>query len=109
MPDPDRPNRPKPISWRPPADKRAAFEARVAASGLSINAFLTEAVFGRTRHRPAELRQLARILAEASAAADALRRLERNGRGLSREDLEPIRGDLGEIRSALFLLIGRRP
>lgn len=107
MPEDASPKRPKPISWRPPTEKRAAFEARVAESGLSTNAFITEAVFGRSRHRPAELQHLARIHAECAAMADALRRIaaERGEEAASEAHLAA----LIEIRSALMLLMGRRP
>jgi len=105
----DRPKRPRPISWRPPEAKRADFEARVAESGLSANAFLTEAVFGRTRHRPAELRILAQVLAQSAACADRLREIELAGVEGATIPLEGVRQDLTEIRSALFLLMGRRP
>ena len=107
--DTPRPKRPAPISWRPPAGKRAVFEARVAESGLTPNAFFTEAVFGRSRHRPAEIRLLAQILAECAACADRLREIELAGGAGATLEIEAAREDLAEIRSALFLLMGRQP
>ena len=107
MPDDARPKRPKPISWRPPADKRAAIEDMAAKSGLSMNAFITEAVLGRSRHRPGELRLLAQILA---ACADIAGALKHSGqRPDDTQILEALHSDLAEIRSALFVLMGRKP
>ncbi|MEM8625491.1 MAG: hypothetical protein AAGG47_18500 [Pseudomonadota bacterium] len=99
--------RPAPISWRPPAARRAELEAMIAASGLSTGAFLTEAVFGRTRHRPAELAKLAAILRECQAMADSLWVIATRDGG--EVDVSEIRNTLPEIRSALFILMGRKP
>lgn len=79
----------------------------IAASGLSTGAFLTEAVFGRTRHRPAELAQLAQILRECQAMADSLRVIATRDGGEAA--VSEIRNTLPEIRSALILLMGRKP
>ncbi len=107
---PDKAKRKPPYSYRPPEDRRAAFERRVAESGLSVNAFITEAIFGRNRHRPAEMRLLSRLLGECAAIADLVRNVAKS------EDadrltplLEAIKILLTEIRSALFLLMGRKP
>lgn len=81
----------------------------IAASGLSTGAFLTEAVFGRTRHRPAELAKLAEILRECQAMADSLRAIARRDGDGSEGAVSEIRNTLPEIRSALFLLMGRKP
>ncbi len=107
MPDDSRPKRPKPYSWRPPADKRVAVEDMVAKSGLSMNAFITEAILGKTRHRPGELKMLAQILAKCAEIAGLLRGITED-RGAD-ETLAALRADLAEIRSALFLLMGRKP
>ena len=66
MPDKKTKKRASPISYRPPKELREEFHARVQSSGRPINAFLTEAGFGRNRHRPAELEKLAVILAKAA-------------------------------------------
>ena len=104
----EKKKRPSPYSYRPPEARRDAFERLVAASGLSVNAFLTEAVFGRNRHRPGELKQLAAILARCGHIADALRE---SGQTAQTDTLllEPLKDDLTEIRFALFLLMGRKP
>ena len=107
---PDKAKRKPPYSYRPPEDRRAAFERRVAESGLSVNAFITEAIFGRNRHRPAEMRLLSRLLGECAAIADLVRRIE-TSEGENRHEplLESVKSLLIEIRSALFLLMGRKP
>lgn len=105
-----RAKRPAPISWRPPAEKHAEFEKRLKASGLSANAFITEAVFGRTRHRPAELRQQAQILAQCAEIKDRLHEIAISGATAGQPlNLEDITARLIEIRSALFVLMGRKP
>lgn len=101
--------RPAPISWRPPAAKRAELEAMIAASGLSTGAFLTEAVFGRTRHRLAEVAKLAEILRECQSMADSLRAIARASRDGEAAQISEIQTALTAIRSALFLLMGRKP
>lgn len=105
-----RPKRPPPISWRPPADKRAEFDDRLKASGLSANAFITEAVFGRTRHRPAELRHLAQILAACADIKDQLHEIALSGAAAGHSlSIEEFTERLIEIRSALFILMERKP
>tara|TARA_R110002110_G_scaffold257206_1_gene473141 strand:- start:10676 stop:11008 length:333 start_codon:yes stop_codon:yes gene_type:complete len=102
--------RQSPISYRPPEHLRAEFERRVKESDLSINAFLTEAWHGRNRHRPSETKLLARLLAECTVFADRERRMppvEPSSDQASRSD--EIKTLLTEIRSALFLLMGRKP
>lgn len=99
-----------PISYRPPEHLRAEFERRVKESGLSINAFLTEGWHGRNRHRPGETKLLARLLAQCTVFADRERRLppvESSTEQASQSD--QIKTLLIEIRSALFLLMGRKP
>lgn len=111
MPDQEKPKRKNPVSWRPPASRQAEFDAMVSSSGLSANAFLTEAVFGKNRYRPAELQKLARILALEQAQSDALRKFNeaapRDPEIKSRLDEYNLRKI--EIRSALFELMGRKP
>lgn len=105
----DQKRRP-PFSYRPPDALYEEFERRVAESGLSRNAFLTEGWHGRNRVRPAEVKLLARLLHECAAIADFVRKIK------TCEDdchltslLVSIRSLLTEIRSALFLLMGRKP
>jgi hypothetical protein len=98
-------------SYRPPKHLEAELERRVSVSGLSFNAFITEAVFGRNRHRPAENRKLALVLGLGQAIVERLKPFN----AVAARDpeikvlLEDIKLILIEIRSALFLLLGRKP
>lgn len=98
-----------PISYRPPRDREDEFRARVAASGLSVNAFLTESVFGRTRHRPGELKALARLLARAAHIRDSLHEISMSAGGDDALAIEAVMAELAEIRAALLEMMGRRP
>lgn len=101
--------RPAPISYRPPKGLAAEFDARVAASGLSPNAFITQAIFGRNRHRPGELQALAALLActaEVNARLSAIELADAGGNALS---IEAAQRDLADIRAALIALMGRAP
>lgn len=110
MPDERAHNRrPAPISYRPPQGLAAEFHARVAASGLSANAFITEAIFGRNRHRPGELQALAGLLACTAQISDRLREIERAGAGGSALPIEAAQRDLADIRAALIALMARAP
>ena len=104
----DKPKRRSPISYRPPKDKWADLDARIAQSGLSANAYLTECIFGRSRHRPAEQKMLAQILLHCGFVADALRQVKQNEQ-LHPLVLEELQTELVRIRSALFVLLGRKP
>ena len=101
--------RPAPISYRPPKDREAEFRARVATSELSTNAFITEALFGRNRHRPDELKALARLLASAAQISDRLHEIEITGAGDSTLLIEATHRELAEIRAALLIMMGRQP
>lgn len=103
--------RKSPLSYRPPKDLEDEFERRVALSGLSVNAFLTEAWHGRNRHRPAELKRLSHILGLGQRMSDALKAFDATAACNAEIEalLDEIRLILTEIRSALFSLMGRRP
>jgi len=98
-----------PISYRPPKDREDEFKARVAASGLSVNAFITESVFGRSRHRPGELKALARLLGRAAHIRDSLYGVSLSAGGEDALIIEAAMEELAEIRAVLFDLMGRRP
>lgn len=100
-----------PYSYRPPKSREEEFERLLAASGLPFNAFITEAVFGRSRHRPAELRLLAKILGETAQISDCQHEILLSGGADSGGDLKhhEIRDLLIEIRAALFVCMGRKP
>lgn len=100
--------RPKPYSYRPPKDKDQALKQMIEDSGLSFNAFVTEAIFGRSRHRPAETRLLARVLGQCGVMTDRLREVMLAGPDNAVLLLEEIRNELRLIRTALMRLLGRR-
>jgi hypothetical protein len=69
--------RASPISYRPPADLAGEFRRRVEQSGLSVNAYITRAVFNApiprgARKPPVEKQMLAELLALSGAIRDAL-------------------------------------
>jgi len=69
--------RESPISYRPPADLAGEFRRRVEQSGLSVNAYITRAVFNApiprgVRTLPAEKQMLAELLARSGAIHDTL-------------------------------------
>jgi len=97
-----------PISYKPPKDRRAEFERMVSESGLSRNAFITEAVFGRSRHRPGELKFLARILAMCGKIAELLASVSCSSDEQVRLLLEQTRSELITIRTLLMQALGRR-
>ena len=83
----------------------------VAASGLTRNAFITEAIFGRNRHRPDENLKLAQVLWEEQIQSDAIRRVaEIHGGDPAVANAIAKHNEIKiEIRSALFQLLGRKP
>jgi hypothetical protein len=99
-----------PISYRPPEDLREEFRARVEKSGLSINAFITRAIFdaapSRQSRRPVlEQQLLARLLAEAGGIR-ALLEVPRDA-----EAAAPVEAlaTLRDIRLLLMQAMGRAP
>lgn len=94
-----------PISYRPPVDLRAEFVRRVEASGLPVNAFITQAVF-RGRRRPAERELLAQIMAEAATIRDHLDTIAEGGKA---DHTDAALGELAVIRAALLKLMERAP
>lgn len=101
--------RPAPISYRPPKGLVAEFYARVAASGLSVNAFITACIFGRSRRRRDERQALAQLLGQAAQISDRLHDLALTGGSENALLIEAAREDLAEIRAALLAMMGRRP
>lgn len=101
--------RPAPIPYRPPKDREAELHARIAASGLSINAFITACIFGRERRGPAERKMLARLLRQVGQIGDQLHELTLAGTDRHALSLEAAQQDLAEIRAALLSLMGRGP
>ncbi len=104
----DKRQRSKTRTYRPPKGQEEKLDAIVRESGLSFNAFVTEAIFNRTRHRPSELRFLARILAECASVADRLRGLETMSDDEIIQTLKCVLEELRMIRTLLMQPMGRR-
>lgn len=94
-----------PISYRPPVDLRDEFVRRVEASGLPVNAFITQAVFGG-RRRPAERELLAQIMAEAAIIRDQLDAIADSAQA---DHVDAALGELAVIRAALLKMMERAP
>lgn len=108
-----RKKRAPPISYRPPAQMRDEFTARVRNSGLSINGYITRAVFAgdapRTRPQPRLDRAMAAtLLAQAAGIADQLSKFP-EGTTERDEALRACREELLLIRTFLMQLAGREP
>ncbi|MCP5366734.1 MAG: hypothetical protein H6907_10010 [Hyphomicrobiales bacterium] len=111
MDDETKPKRESPIPWRPPAGRRAEFDAMVAEAGTSRNQLITQRVFGRLGGTFADVkRTIALFLPQLAKLNDRLHDIGLSG---SASDcavlLEEIRDLLIEIRSALFQLLRRKP
>lgn len=100
-----------PISYRPPYELREQFRARVEDSGLSVNAFITAAVFGDDAPKPARRASasradVARLLAETALLNERLKGL---GEAADPAFLGEVARDLREIRAACLKALGRSP
>lgn len=102
-----------PISYRPPEDLRGELYARHLKSGLSMNAFITESIFGKrvprqTRRPPVEEVELVKLLALAASIRDELASLQDTPQDHQMaERLVKALDDLSVLRSAIFSAIGR--
>ncbi|MCF8710309.1 hypothetical protein [Rhizorhapis sp. SPR117] len=112
----ERSRRDAPISYRPPEALREEFHARVARSGLSLNAFITQSVFAddaprQARRAPVEQQEIARLLAETARLHDRLHDcLGAVGvDGLDAALLADAMRDLRDIRAACLSALGRKP
>lgn len=93
---------------------REALLARAAASGLSLNAFITAALFGPdappTRRKvPVAKQDIAVLLAQAARIRDLLGNVPALPRDDEGELLKTCRDELVEIRTCLLHLLGRAP
>lgn len=105
----EKDKREAPISYRPPQELREQFRARVEESGLSVNAFITAAVFGDDAPKPARRASasradVARLLAETALLNARLKGLAGDADTALLEDA--VR-DLREIRAACLRALGR--
>lgn len=102
-----------PISYRLPEDLREEFRTRVQTSGLSVNAFITQAIFAgaapRQARRPSiEKQDLARLLAEAAQLRAQLETLPLEGARQVQLHEEAV-ATLRDIRALLMQAMGRAP
>jgi hypothetical protein len=109
-----RKKRDRPLSYRPPAAKREEFASRVASSGLSLNAFITAAVFGQAAPRARRKSQLDRqllasLLVEAAIVSDRLPGVAAATPEEQAAAINACREELSEIRTCLMQLLGREP
>lgn len=113
-------DRESPISYRPPKALRDEFHARVERSGLSVSAFITQAIFDapppRSARRPAAGQgDIARLLAETALVGDQLRALRIAAAATDGDDpqqeaaLDEALTALREIRAACLIALGRTP
>ncbi len=115
MTDPKNKKRSSPISYRPPEGTRSELFVRQLKSGLCMNAFITEAIFGmpsprQVRRPPIEKAELARLLALAANIRDQLDALQNDPSIPERDDqLDRALDDLNVLRSAIFSALGRTP
>lgn len=109
MTEQTKPKRKSSLSYRVPKALEAELERRLALSGLTVNAFLTEAWYGRSRIRPDENLKLAQLLAEEQRQSDLLRSLDIDALELPQIHalLETIAEEKMLIRTALLRLMGR--
>lgn len=105
----EKKRRPAPISYRPPKAREEEFDALVSASGLSVNAFLTDAVFRNGRYKQADLALLNRLIAEMAASRDLLRELPIDDDEELRAVLDRVLEAQLEIRNAILIYTGRKP
>lgn len=108
-----RKKREAPVSYRPPAELREEFAARVRNSGLSINAFINEAVFGQTAPRtrrvsPLDQQMLAMLLSQAARISTHLGAAPA-GNPLSQAAVLQCRDDLAVIRQVVMQVLRREP
>ena len=103
-----------PISYRPPAGMAAEFRMRVLNSGLSVNAFITQAVFGQKapptrRSATLDQKMVAQLLSQSARIADKLEEADMFGPAGQQAAVEECRQELIEIRSCLMAALGRSP
>jgi hypothetical protein len=116
MTDDTKQKRPAPISYRPPADLAEEFRRRVETSGLSVNAYITTALFNLpiprgTRRPPVEKQMLATLLGRSAAIRDALD----NATRVAGDDVRMLAAvtealdELTIIRAAILKMMEREP
>lgn len=115
MPDREKRKRDAPISYRPPKGLGDEFARRVAASGMSANAFITKSIFNidpsrQSRRPPVEAAEVARLVGACARLNDTLRALgAASPDPQSQAVLADMQRQLTEIRTACFEALGRGP
>lgn len=109
-----RTKREAPISYRPPTGLSAAFRERVLHSGLSINAYITQAVFGQAvgraqRDTPIDQKMVALLLSQSARISDRLETVNNHNPASHETLLEECHAELAEIRTCLMIALGRSP
>lgn len=104
----EKKKRPKPKSYRPPKGREAEFDALVAASGLSANAYINSRIFG-THRRHTEKQEAARKLRPAAALADKLHEIALLADDRIALIVEAAFDDLDQLRGELFEDMRRKP
>lgn len=111
----NRKKRDAPISYRPPEKLRDEFHARAQNSGLSVNAFITAAIFGQQaprarRESPLDQRMAVLLLSQAARIADRLDEQERKPFDAGCQAvIAECRDELTSIRTCLMIATGREP
>jgi hypothetical protein len=115
METPDKKKRPSPYSYRPPVELREEFERRVAASGLSLSAFITRHCLGEVlpsqhRNQPEKKKDLARLLHEAARIKESLDELKARHPAPDSltETVEQAKSELVLIRTLIMQALGRK-
>ena len=109
-----RKKREAPISYRPPTGLSGAFRERVLHSGLSINAYITQSVFGQAAGRaqrvmPVDQKMVAQLLSQSARISDRLETVSQHHPASHETLLEECRSELAEIRTCLMVVLGRSP
>ena len=96
----DTPKRRGKISYRIPKAREDEFDRLVELSSLPTNGFITDCIFRRNRHNPAQQTRLVQILDETARLKASI-----EAQHLMNDD---IAGELKLIRTALMSLMERR-
>jgi len=109
-----RKRRHAPVSYRPPEHLREEFHDRVFNSGLSVNAFITRAVFGllaprARRTSPIDQQMAAMLLSQAARISDRLSpfNVVAGDAAAHAATLEACQNELTAIRTCLMDALGR--
>lgn len=108
-----------PISYRIPKGLRGEFARRVERSGLSVNAFITRALFDRepprqSRRPSVNQQEVARLVAELARLRTQLEAIAQSAQsepGCAEHTarIDDAIGQLCELRTACFTALGRGP